>query len=292
MLIIPYKAMTESPQAIPAVRIDPPPPAQETLDEPRDLEPDLSQENHTEQPIPKPQMEQQAEPLEDSPKKEKKSTWARLFSKTPKSKPDIKKSSSWFGKSERKKSMSTPNLTEEDPESEKGEMKRHSSDGNVAVAPETKGGTKFSNYNRLPLHVERTIYKQSHQKLAQHNRPLLHQVLISNMLFWYMNQMRSNRGAYGSDDEDEDRAAFQRSLKETRAKNKRRKRKAAKEAKKKESPDPVSDALGGPKSPIRLSVSENHLSSNSAAESSGDEDDVPLAVLQKQRTIGSPTLPA
>ncbi|KAG0741749.1 hypothetical protein G6F60_004884 [Rhizopus arrhizus] len=39
---------------------------------------------------------------------------------------------------------------------------------------------------RLPLHVERAIYKLSHVKLANPRRPLKEQVLISNLMFWYL----------------------------------------------------------------------------------------------------------
>ncbi|KAI8881221.1 hypothetical protein K501DRAFT_334865 [Backusella circina FSU 941] len=39
---------------------------------------------------------------------------------------------------------------------------------------------------RLPLHVERAIYKLSHLKLANPRRPLHEQVLISNHMFWYL----------------------------------------------------------------------------------------------------------
>ncbi|KAF9159127.1 40S ribosomal protein S4 [Mortierella sp. AD010] len=45
---------------------------------------------------------------------------------------------------------------------------------------------KYSNYNRLPIHIERAIYRLSHVKLANPRRPLQEQVLISNMMFWYL----------------------------------------------------------------------------------------------------------
>ncbi|KAJ1965764.1 hypothetical protein IWQ62_002588 [Dispira parvispora] len=46
--------------------------------------------------------------------------------------------------------------------------------------------TRYTNYNRYPIHIERAIYRLSHIKLANPRRPLLHQVLISNMMFWYL----------------------------------------------------------------------------------------------------------
>ncbi|CAO3592190.1 unnamed protein product [Absidia cylindrospora] len=39
---------------------------------------------------------------------------------------------------------------------------------------------------RLPIHVERAIYRLSHFKLADPRRPLHHQVAISNLMFWYL----------------------------------------------------------------------------------------------------------
>ncbi|CAO3632309.1 unnamed protein product [Mucor hiemalis] len=45
---------------------------------------------------------------------------------------------------------------------------------------------------RLPLHVERAIYKLSHIKLANPRRPLHEQVLISNQMFWYLSVIASN----------------------------------------------------------------------------------------------------
>jgi hypothetical protein len=42
------------------------------------------------------------------------------------------------------------------------------------------------NYARYPIHVERAIYRLSHIKLANPRRPLYEQVLISNLMFWYL----------------------------------------------------------------------------------------------------------
>ncbi|KAJ8659976.1 hypothetical protein O0I10_004202 [Lichtheimia ornata] len=39
---------------------------------------------------------------------------------------------------------------------------------------------------RLPLHIERAIYHLSHVKLTNPKRPLHHQVMISNFMFWYL----------------------------------------------------------------------------------------------------------
>lgn len=43
-----------------------------------------------------------------------------------------------------------------------------------------------NNYSRYPIHVERAVYRLSHIKLANPRRPLYEQVLISNLMFWYL----------------------------------------------------------------------------------------------------------
>ncbi|KAF9196133.1 40S ribosomal protein S4, partial [Haplosporangium sp. Z 27] len=40
--------------------------------------------------------------------------------------------------------------------------------------------------SRMPIHIERAIYRMSHIKLADPRRPLHEQVQISNMMFWYL----------------------------------------------------------------------------------------------------------
>ena len=49
----------------------------------------------------------------------------------------------------------------------------------------TPGGLP-GQYARYPIHVERAIYRLSHIKLANPRRPLYEQVLISNLMFWYL----------------------------------------------------------------------------------------------------------
>ncbi|KAG9300126.1 hypothetical protein G9A89_000866 [Geosiphon pyriformis] len=56
---------------------------------------------------------------------------------------------------------------------------------------------KYSNYNRMPIHVERAIYRLSHVKLANPRRPLHEQVLISNMMFWYLSLINKQQEEYG-----------------------------------------------------------------------------------------------
>ncbi|GAA6017272.1 hypothetical protein JCM11491_000613 [Sporobolomyces phaffii] len=70
----------------------------------------------------------------------------------------------------------------------------HSAGASAALAPPpppTASGAllpngKYANFYRLPIHVERAIYRLSHIKLANPRRPLYEQVLISNLMFWYL----------------------------------------------------------------------------------------------------------
>jgi len=50
----------------------------------------------------------------------------------------------------------------------------------------TASPTLAGQYARYPLHVERAVYRLSHIKLANPRRPLYEQVLISNLMFWYL----------------------------------------------------------------------------------------------------------
>lgn len=54
------------------------------------------------------------------------------------------------------------------------------------TSPGLPPGTSPNNYSRYPIHVERAIYRLSHIKLANPRRPLYEQVLISNLMFWYL----------------------------------------------------------------------------------------------------------
>jgi hypothetical protein len=51
------------------------------------------------------------------------------------------------------------------------------------ASPQLQG---VNNYSRYPIHVERAIYRLSHIKLANPRRALYEQVLISNLMFWYL----------------------------------------------------------------------------------------------------------
>ncbi|WFD46464.1 hypothetical protein GLX27_001099 [Malassezia furfur] len=48
-------------------------------------------------------------------------------------------------------------------------------------------------WSRFPLHVERALYRVSHIKLANPRRALQEQVVISNMMFWYLSVINSSQ---------------------------------------------------------------------------------------------------
>jgi len=54
------------------------------------------------------------------------------------------------------------------------------------VPPTSPQPAGVNNYSRYPIHVERAIYRLSHIKLANPRRALYEQVLISNLMFWYL----------------------------------------------------------------------------------------------------------
>jgi hypothetical protein len=59
-----------------------------------------------------------------------------------------------------------------------------------AASPSSQTGGPYARY---PIHVERAIYRLSHIKLANPRRPLSEQVLISNLMFWYLGVI-NNKG--------------------------------------------------------------------------------------------------
>nr|CDI53552.1 conserved hypothetical protein [Melanopsichium pennsylvanicum 4] len=66
-----------------------------------------------------------------------------------------------------------------------------------------KSGAYF--YSRYPIHIERAVYRLSHIKLANPRRPLYEQVLISNLMFWYLSVInRSNQGQYAQTQQQQD----------------------------------------------------------------------------------------
>ncbi|KAI9636986.1 uncharacterized protein MKK02DRAFT_45695 [Dioszegia hungarica] len=63
-----------------------------------------------------------------------------------------------------------------------------------APSPTTPGfqTNGAGNFARYPIHVERAVYRLSHIKLANARRPLYEQVLISNLMFWYLGVIGRN----------------------------------------------------------------------------------------------------
>ncbi|KAJ7890611.1 hypothetical protein B0H14DRAFT_3429022 [Mycena olivaceomarginata] len=61
------------------------------------------------------------------------------------------------------------------------------------------GAGGINNYSRYPIHVERAIYRLSHIKLANPRRPLYEQVLISNLMFWYLGVINKAQAAAQAD---------------------------------------------------------------------------------------------
>ncbi|KAM6497015.1 hypothetical protein JOM56_007488 [Amanita muscaria] len=121
-------------------------------------------------------------------------------------------------------------------------------------APGFPPGMAPNNYSRYPIHVERAIYRLSHIKLANPRRPLYEQVLISNLMFWYLGVINkaqppaqasgqpivavgvSVSGAHSNDAEREQREREQREKAEKEKERlEREQRERETEAKKKES---------------------------------------------------------
>ncbi|WVO15442.1 hypothetical protein L204_103100 [Cryptococcus depauperatus] len=62
----------------------------------------------------------------------------------------------------------------------------------IPPSPSPSSSGFHSNYARYPIHVERAVYRLSHIKLANARRPLYEQVLISNLMFWYLGVLGRN----------------------------------------------------------------------------------------------------
>jgi hypothetical protein len=91
------------------------------------------------------------------------------------------------------------------------------------------------NFARYPIHVERAIYRLSHIKLANPRRPLYEQVLISNLMFWYLGVINKAQAAtQSSDSQTAEKEAQEKEQKDKEAKEKAEKEKLEKEQKEKE----------------------------------------------------------
>ncbi|KIM83144.1 hypothetical protein PILCRDRAFT_97320 [Piloderma croceum F 1598] len=71
-------------------------------------------------------------------------------------------------------------------------------------------------YARYPIHVERAIYRLSHIKLANPRRPLYEQVLISNLMFWYLGVINKTQspGSPGSGQQQHGHSSADKEVKE------------------------------------------------------------------------------
>lgn len=79
-----------------------------------------------------------------------------------------------------------------------------------AVQPSANG-----TYARYPIHVERAVYRLSHIKLANPRRPLYEQVLISNLMFWYLGVI--NRAQQEEKEKQAEKEAQEKEKKEKRS---------------------------------------------------------------------------
>lgn len=151
-------------------------------------------------PIPQPQTSQEVQPA--PPPRKDKDKKAGLFkwgsSKQVKDKGGEKEKEkekdgsffSWFGGGSKKKQdqevasiSSNNNAGREAAQALLGASK--SSKNHAQTSPGLAPPVGNS-YARYPIHVERAIYRLSHIKLANPRRPLYEQVLISNLMFWYL----------------------------------------------------------------------------------------------------------
>lgn len=126
-----------------------------------------------------------------APKKKKKvSSWSprKIFQSDNHEKKLSKKASMSSLQGDKKFSISSifsrkSSSNKNKPYSDKQQAQESSSSSEtLPIAP----SPPFFNYTRLPIHTERAIYRISHIKLANTKRPLRDQVVISNLMFWYL----------------------------------------------------------------------------------------------------------
>ncbi|KAH9479453.1 Protein zds1 [Psilocybe cubensis] len=113
------------------------------------------------------------------------------------------------------------------------------------TSPGLAPGIGGNPYARYPIHVERAIYRLSHIKLANPRRPLYEQVLISNLMFWYLGVINkaqnpstsptqsvangTQNSGNGDNREDAEQEEREREQREREAKEKEQREKAEKE---------------------------------------------------------------
>lgn len=143
---------------------------------------------------------------------------------------------------------------------------------------------RYTNYNRFPIHIERAIYRLSHVKLSNPRRALVEQVLISNMMFWYLSLISQQSGMNStSESPNEQRAAREAAAVKSRVAKGAGGRKKKSGGKRKQ---PAAPLLG---QEFTTPISHNNNSSASTTSASedddDDEDDVPLAQIRHNPPI-------
>lgn len=97
------------------------------------------------------------------------------------------------GKKKNEESTSVSNFSSAGPAAAAALLGTSKSAKSVGAPPSpSPTSVSFQNYARYPIHVERAVYRLSHIKLANARRPLYEQVLISNLMFWYLGILGRN----------------------------------------------------------------------------------------------------
>ncbi|KAF8668177.1 Activator of mitotic machinery Cdc14 phosphatase activation C-term [Rhizoctonia solani] len=175
--------------------------------------------------LPQSQPQPQSQPAPAPPRKEKKGGLFGMGKKSKKDK-DSEKETGFFG------SLFGGS------KSKKADDSNHGFSGGQAAAAALLGASKSKSpappnqqqpnqpviqpsangtYARYPIHVERAVYRLSHIKLANPRRPLYEQVLISNLMFWYL-------GVINKQQQEEKERAAEREREERERKDKDRDR--------------------------------------------------------------------
>ncbi|KAF8693132.1 Activator of mitotic machinery Cdc14 phosphatase activation C-term, partial [Rhizoctonia solani] len=175
--------------------------------------------------LPQSQPQSQSQPAPAPPRKEKKGGLFGMGKKSKKDK-DSEKETGFFG------SLFGGS------KSKKADDSNHGFSGGQAAAAALLGASKSKSpappnqqqpnqpviqpsangtYARYPIHVERAVYRLSHIKLANPRRPLYEQVLISNLMFWYL-------GVINKQQQEEKERAAEREREERERKDKDRDR--------------------------------------------------------------------
>ncbi|KAI8048554.1 hypothetical protein BDF22DRAFT_702752 [Syncephalis plumigaleata] len=154
------------------------------------------------------------------------------------------------------------------------------------TTPTPADGSSGNNNNDNNSHLATdTIYRLSHVKLSNPRRALVEQVLISNMMFWYLSLISQQSGMSStSESPNEQRAAREAAAVKSRVAKGAGGRKKKSGGKRKQ---PAAPLLGQEfTAPIAHNNNYHSSASTSASEDDGDdEDDVPLAQIRHNPPI-------